>query len=906
MKSESKYKAFISYSHKDKAIATWLHKQLDGYLPPAKLGDAELSVPRRGTKRSRWRVFLDAEEFEAAGDLKDRIRTALVASESLIVICSVDSARSEYVNEEIKLFKQVHGSKRVFAMIVRGKPHDAEQECFPKALKTAFGPDGTDTGKDEPIAADLQVFPRRQVANKLIAGILDVSYGDFVDRENARRLRRILWTGGIAVSVALLLVVAGAIAVLQAREATRNQADSFIQQGQRAAAAASLPEAEGFFRKALAVADSPIARAGLIGTVEVPIAFESEWQATPDAEGKLPELTSVAFIDDEHVAIGDKSGRVRVIALKAGTVRWTCELDGQVNALSFAHARNQLAAGLENGKIIWLAQESGAVISQSDMSFPIRSLRHDPQGRLMTIGMNNPGGVVVLDEEGKRAFELQHSAGSVQGVAFNKTGDTIYWGGSSNYVWACALQGGCDPVTEVEEWVYAIDGSPDRRFTAFATGGKIEFFDHAMRKQQTLSETRGHVFALRFDPSSRYLATAGQDRSLTLHDVRAQRTLVSIPGAHRREIYAVEFSPSGDRLVSVGLDGRATIWRIVVKGAVIPPHRNQPLGIMLTAHQRNRITDVRIVRDNGALVSTWDQQDPIVKLDPKAQEGALPNQEEFKDRLAMSLDLARASIFHPSEFSLSGLWWGEEREIPSEVKAALARGEPDKQRLALSRDRKMLSVVDSSGRAHLFVKALEQTRVFETGERPILTSALMPTANLLLLGYDGGEVVGYDIRSYAKRFAVTCGYDPLLFLLEDRSRQRFIAVTKFGPICIFDISGQKIVQRDEMRADTIALSPDEVLLARAGIEGEVILMSAADLSEITRFKGHRGAVHALHFTLDSKQLVSGGADETLRVWPAAKARHIATASIHDLRREYPSPEPLRSRFDIVGWLQNGH
>lgn len=177
---EYRYKVFISYSHRDKAIAKWLHRRLDGYNPPSTIGKGTTTELR---VRRRWRVFVDDEEFGAAASLSAKIQTAIHESEYLVVICSPNAAKSEYVNDEIKLFKREHGSSRVLAVIANGKPNDEKEECFPQAIKTVYGPDGTELGKEEPIAADLQVFDRSQVEYKIIAGVLGVDYGDLVDRE---------------------------------------------------------------------------------------------------------------------------------------------------------------------------------------------------------------------------------------------------------------------------------------------------------------------------------------------------------------------------------------------------------------------------------------------------------------------------------------------------------------------------------------------------------------------------------------------------------------------------------------------------------------------------------------------------------------------------------------------------
>ena len=73
--SEWRYKAFISYSHRDELWATWLHKSLESYRPPKQLVGTQTArgpVPRRLNP-----VFRDREELASATDLGEHLNAAL-------------------------------------------------------------------------------------------------------------------------------------------------------------------------------------------------------------------------------------------------------------------------------------------------------------------------------------------------------------------------------------------------------------------------------------------------------------------------------------------------------------------------------------------------------------------------------------------------------------------------------------------------------------------------------------------------------------------------------------------------------------------------------------------------------------------------------------------------------------
>jgi hypothetical protein len=106
-----KYRAFLSYSHRDKAWANWLHAALESYRVDKELsGRASAAGPVPKTLRP---IFRDREDFSAGHSLTQRTLSALEAAQFLIVVCSPNAAQSEYVNEEVRRFKMLGRAARV-------------------------------------------------------------------------------------------------------------------------------------------------------------------------------------------------------------------------------------------------------------------------------------------------------------------------------------------------------------------------------------------------------------------------------------------------------------------------------------------------------------------------------------------------------------------------------------------------------------------------------------------------------------------------------------------------------------------------------------------------------------------------------------------------------------------------
>ncbi|HXQ12456.1 MAG TPA: toll/interleukin-1 receptor domain-containing protein [Caulobacteraceae bacterium] len=231
--SRPHYWAFLSYSHADARWANRLHRALEHFATPRPLIGA--ATPVGPAPRRLHPVFRDREELGASADLGGRLVAALEASGYLIVICSPAAARSRWVNEEIARFRAMHGHERILTVIVAGKPlasldpGDADQECFPEALRRRAG---DDVGP-EPIAADLR--PGRDgfrlAVLKLAAGMLGVGLDALVQRDARRRQRQltILTAASLAASAVLAALTFAAVRERNEAYAQRAQAEGLIE-----------------------------------------------------------------------------------------------------------------------------------------------------------------------------------------------------------------------------------------------------------------------------------------------------------------------------------------------------------------------------------------------------------------------------------------------------------------------------------------------------------------------------------------------------------------------------------------------------------------------------------------------------------------------------------------------------
>lgn len=131
------YFAFISYNHKDVKWAKWLQRKLEWYRLPSKLETNSLEP------RFIRPIFRDRDTL-TSGVLSEEIQKNLDKSKFLIVLCSPNSARSEWVGEEVQYFLGKGRLDEIIPFIIDGHPGDytnkditqaSSQECFPLPLR---------------------------------------------------------------------------------------------------------------------------------------------------------------------------------------------------------------------------------------------------------------------------------------------------------------------------------------------------------------------------------------------------------------------------------------------------------------------------------------------------------------------------------------------------------------------------------------------------------------------------------------------------------------------------------------------------------------------------------------------------------------------------------------------------
>lgn len=196
-----KYFAFISYNAKDTDWGKKLQKKLEHFKLPSTL------CSEHGWERKPIKPVFFAPTDIQPGGLSNELQERLKASQHLIVICSPNSAKSEWVGKEIEFFYNLGRTNNIQFFIVEGTPHSGnpETECFNPVIDKL--------GLPEILGANIhEKIYRRPWLNKerayvqLISKLLGVEFDAIWQRHKRMMVRKaIAWALGIIAVLAAMI-----------------------------------------------------------------------------------------------------------------------------------------------------------------------------------------------------------------------------------------------------------------------------------------------------------------------------------------------------------------------------------------------------------------------------------------------------------------------------------------------------------------------------------------------------------------------------------------------------------------------------------------------------------------------------------------------------------------------------
>jgi RNA polymerase sigma factor (sigma-70 family) len=425
--------------------------------------------------------------------------------------------------------------------------------------------------------------------------------------------------------------------------------------------------------------------------------------------------------------------------------------------------------------------------------------------------------------------------GAIQALAFSPDGASLATGAEDGtlQLW--------DAHSAKERWlagfgkegrVNAIAFAADGKALGVAAGRSVRLLDAASGKERRQWEDFPFpVLGVTFDAAGKTLAAVGSMSSVVqLYDLATGKARED-PSSHTAGLRALQFSPDGKALTSLGGDRWAFRWDLVTQR-----------GEKLAAGTPGRVWG-RALSPDGRLLAVADGLEGRVCLWDLAggkEVAVLGKMGQVVNHLAFSPDGRKLAL---SVTSSSVRLWD----------------------VAGRRELRRLDGFDGNGGALAF-----------SPDGKILAAAPWtpsPLPPVRLWDVESGKLLR---RLDGPRWGCTVAFSPdgkyvAVGGLDDHERKVLVRATDGRSVWVYETATWERrwrLQGHEKGVAGLAFSPDSRLLASGGCEGDdrVCVWDLETGNELKCFRGHHSGIWPLAFSPDGRTLASGGGDSTILLW----------------------------------------
>lgn len=504
---------------------------------------------------------------------------------------------------------------------------------------------------------------------------------------------------------------------------------------------------------------------------------------------------------------------------------------------------------------------------------PVASLQYSPDGTRIASASADGTARVWDAKSGEELLQLRGHEGAVSSVAWSPDGAHLATAGSdkTSRLWNSS-NGSNIRTFEGHTWpVETITFSPDGR--TLATGGG----DRTIRiwnvyTGEELYKFEGHtqiVSCVAFSPDGRRLASASGDRTIKIWNIkngRVERELGGTgEGCHTHMVYGIAWMPDGDSIVSVAGDSRMRIFN--VQNNAQPRIFEGHDGIVMNvATVRGASQGVVSVGTDGRLLMHH------AKTGRKVIERRLPHLSLQGLAVSPAGDEAVFGGVNGSIYKINptnGEWI---HDVTSPHHGAV-RG------LLVDNIKDLIITGDAGG--NIVYWGSPQYKPLHMLQCPHPVVSMMRGQGRTFVSIASGEIIAIDDDERVPKIVCNLDQPPGSLLIAPSGR---LLATGGSRQCVQSIDPldgtRSIIEGVDGSALNIAMSPDGHLLASGGVNRMCTLWDLNTSSQVHRWNGQGGIVHAVLFTSDGMRVIVAGGDRVVHLYDVKTKEDVVTFSGH--------------------------
>lgn len=328
-------------------------------------------------------------------------------------------------------------------------------------------------------------------------------------------------------------------------------------------------------------------------------------------QGFKNEVTGVAFSKDgKFLATASKDHYVKVWDVDGKKVVASKEFDGDVNGAAFSHDGGKIALACnDNNAYIWdwKANESKPE-PLADHHGPVTCVAFSADGNLIATGSQDKTVKIWNADNATLRLTIRGHSNWVLGIAFRSDGKELASGSADRTVKVWNTETGEENRTYRghADRVLCVAYGPDGKLIASGSRDKSFMIWDARSEQAARSIPAGDkvILGLSFANNGKKLASASDDKRVKIWSMPDGKELAAFP--HGERVNAVAFSPTEDRVATVGDEPIVRIWDVGTEKAIhsLVGHKGPVLAVAYSPDGKQLATG-----GTGKTVKIWDSQD---------------------------------------------------------------------------------------------------------------------------------------------------------------------------------------------------------------------------------------------------------------------------------------------------------